>query len=138
MRHAEHQRHVHGDALFGKRARCGQTLDAHGNLDDHVVGQRRELAALFDHAVAVLGGDLAAHRTVHQLANLGQVSLEILQFAADPGIEARVGGDAGQRAPRCDLFDFRKVGRIEEELHVFSNRGISPHSILPSDGKQPD
>lgn len=69
------------------------------NLDDHVIGECGKGTTLLDHAIAILGGDLSAHGTVNQLADLDKMPLEILELATRARVEARIGRDTGERAP---------------------------------------
>ena len=114
----EDERHVHADALGGKRVARGQGRLADRELHDDVRGDGGEATALGDHLLGRLGRGLRGDGDVlADLADLGHVILEVGQLAARLGIEGRVGGNARKDAPGLGLADLIKVGGVDKELH---------------------
>ena len=108
LRHAEAQRHVHRDALGGQRVRGCQALDHGGDLHDDVRRDHGQLAAVGHDLVARHGHGFGGHRAVgaDDVADALHVVVEVVELAADFRVQRGVGGDAGQGAPACGLFDF--------------------------------
>ena len=88
--------------------RGSQALDHGGDLHHDVRGDLGQLAAVGDDLVARHGDGLGGNRAVRadDVADALHVVMEVIQLAADLGVQRRVGGDACQRTPASSLFDF--------------------------------
>ena len=88
----------------------GQALDHGGDLHHDVRGDLGQLAAVGDDLIARHGDGLGGNRAVRadDVADALHVVMEVIQLAADLGVQRRVGGDACQRAPASSLFDFAR------------------------------
>ena len=90
------------------------------HLDDDVLVDLRELAALGDHAGRVGRDDLGAHRALHEPADLLEDRARVAALLRQ---QRRIGRDAVDDAERHQRFDFLEIAGIDEELH-------DAHSIL--------
>ena len=112
----EDERHIDFDAFCGQGVTCLEAFHGHRDLDDHVLVDPGDFAALADHAFGVGGRrlDFAADGSVDDGCDLGYDLLEVAAFFGDEG---RVGGDAADDAHVVGFADVVHVGCVQEEFH---------------------
>ena len=129
----EDQCHIGVDALLGKHLHGLQSLGSHGNLNNHVGMDLRNLSALCDHALSGCGAGLylAGDGTVNDVGDLLQ-GLHVV--SALFGNEGRVGGHTGDDAHLPGFLDFLYIGCINKKLHTFLFSGARrPKAIINCD-----
>ena len=113
----EDERHIHANALIGQNSACCQTGLADGQLYDDIRSERGEPSSIGHHAIDRRRRGLSRHRqALAELGDLLHVGLEVGEGAARLGVQARIGGDAGQAPPALRLGDLFQVRGIDEEL----------------------
>ena len=104
-------------SVFGERLGGGETLHHGGDLHDHVVGKRGQLAAVADDLVARHGDAFSGDGPVHDFADALDVVVEIVELASGARVQRRVRSDAGEHAPAGRLFYFVEIGGVQKKLH---------------------
>ena len=105
-----------------KRLIASRPFSRHRDLDHDVRGELREVPALLEHPIDVVGDDLGRDRARGDLADLLE---DLVVRAADLGVEGRVGGHAIEDAPAGDGLDLFDVGGVQEDLHQVVLQGGS-------------
>ena len=111
----EDEGHVDRDTVGGECVRGLEALLAERDLDDDVLVQLGQRAALGDHAVGVFGHNLGRSRAAGQVADpLDDVARITLLLREQRGVR----GGAGENAPLGDLLNLCDRSGVDEDPQV--------------------
>ncbi len=108
LRHGEHERGVGLNPLLAKVTESLEPFRRHRDFHCNVLMPACVLFTLFDHAFGIDLRHLRTH-TRHVLTHLENRRLELLAFFCD---QRRIGGDAVENAPTCNLGNMRCIGSV--------------------------